>query len=106
MKNLTDKLVINKIEWTNNESDMHILCTVINGFFHYNTTLVMPGFELNRVISELQKQNCDVDIQDCLQIEQWSEDTFGYVFNLSNLVDSEFVFYNESLKDNLKQIRA
>jgi hypothetical protein len=106
MKNLTEIIVINQIEWTNNESDMHISCRVQNGFFSYNTTLVLPGTELNRVVSRLQKQNDIVDIQDCLKVEQWSEDEFRYVFNFTQFGDSEFIFENQLTNTCLKQIRA
>jgi hypothetical protein len=106
MKNLTEKTIINQIEWTNNESDMHISCTVKNGFFEYKTILVLPGTELNRVITKLQQQNDILDIQDCLEIEQWSEDEFRYVFNFKQFQDSEFIFQNQLSMDSFKQIRA
>ena len=106
MKNLTDKIVVNQIEWTNNESDMHLSCTVKNGFFAYKTTLVLPGMELNRLISQLQKQNNSLDIQDCLKIEQWEEDEFRYIFNFGEFAGAEFIFENQSNNQTLKQIRA
>ncbi len=106
MKNLTDKIVVNQIEWTNNESDMHLSCTVKNGFFAYKTTLVLPGMELNRLISQLQKQNNSLDIQDCLKIEQWEEDEFRYIFNFGEFSGTEFIFENQSNNQTLKQIRA
>lgn len=106
MKNLTDKMIVKQIEWTNNDSDMHITCTVRNGFFEYNTILVLPGFRLNKVLLELQKQNSDVDVQDCLKIEQWEEDEFRYLFEFSTLEAIEFVFVNQNISESLKQIRA
>lgn len=106
MKKLNDKIVINQIEWTNNESDMHISCTVQNGFFAYKTTLVLPGMELNRLISQLQKQNNIVDIQDCLKIEQWEENEFRYVFYFGQFTEAEFIFKNQMNNETLKQIRA
>lgn len=106
MKNSKDKIVINKIEWSNNESEMHISCNVQNGFFAYNTTLVLPGSDLNKVITQLQKQNNTIDIQDCLIVEQWAENEFLYVFNFGLFTNTEFQFENQILKDSPKQIRA
>jgi len=106
MKNLTDKIVVRQIEWMNNEADMHITCTVRNGFFEYNTTLVLPGFELNKVLLKLQKQHVEFDVQDCLKIEQWEEEEFRYLFDFSELTEKEFVFGSQTISENMKQIRA
>ena len=106
MKNLADRIVVNQIEWTSNESDMHVMCTVKNGFFAYKTTLVLPGQELNKLISQLQKQSNNVDIQDGLRVEQWGEDEFRYVFNFGQFTENEFTFENRMNHESLKQIRA
>jgi hypothetical protein len=106
MKNLADKIVVNQIEWTSNESDMHVMCTVKNGFFAYDTILVLPGNELNRLISKLQKQSDSIDIQDSLRIEQWGEEEFRYLFSIDQFTANEFTFENQMIHESLKQIRA
>jgi hypothetical protein len=106
MRNLTDTLIVKRIVWENNHSDMLVTCDVQNGIFCYNCTLVLPGTELNKLLSHLQKQNVDLDVNDCLKVEQWSETEIHYIFDFSTFDKNEFVYENHFSSDKLKQIRA
>ncbi|MFA7272601.1 MAG: hypothetical protein WC044_01960 [Crocinitomicaceae bacterium] len=106
MKKLTDTLVVKRIDWENNHSDMLVTCDVQNGIFSYNSTLVLPGSELNKLLSHLQKQNVDLDLNDCLKVEQWSENEIHYIFDFSTFDTSEFVYEIHFSSNKLKQIRA
>lgn len=106
MRNLTDTLIVKRIDWENNHSDLLVTCDVRNGIFSYNSTLVLPGSELNKLLSQLQKQHVNLDLNDCLKVEQWSETEIHYIFDFSTFDTREFVYENHFSSDRLKQIRA
>lgn len=104
--NTMEKTVVRKIEWYSNEEEMLLMCDIQNGAFTYSSKIALAGSALNKVLSNLQKQNPDRDINDCLQIEQWSEEDVTFCFDFSYFFDSEFVFVQHAQQIDFRQIRA
>lgn len=104
--NTMEKTVIKRIDWLSQETEMVLFCEVQSGNLFYNTSIALPCSELNKVICELQKQNPNVDIQDCLKIEQWTEEDMNFVYDFSLYQNEEFLLHTPSLEFEFRQIRA
>ncbi len=102
----TERTIVKRIEWLNNESEMVLSCEVQSGSLCYNTNIALPSSELNGVISNLQKQNPEEDINACLKIEQWTEEDVSFVFDFSHFNQIEFMLYRPTLELDFRQIRA
>ena len=102
----TERTIVKRIEWLNNESEMVLTCQVQSGSLCYNTNIALPSSELNSIISRLQKQNPDEDINACLKIEQWTEEDVCFVFAFSHFNHINFILYRPTLELDFTQIRA
>ena len=101
-----EKIVVKKIEWLNGESEMTLLCENRSGNLSYNSRISLPADLLNKVVSDLQKQAPERDINDCLKIEQWSEQDVCFIYDFTNLSSTEFMYQREILQLDFRQIRA
>lgn len=106
MKQVQEKTIVRKIEWFNNESEMILSCDMINGAFTYSTDIVVPGDSLNRILSDLQKQTPELDLNECMKIEQWSEDEVSFIFDFSLNEDINLFYIQPAAEFNFRQIRA
>lgn len=104
--NTLEKTIVRKIEWFSNDTEMILSCEVVNGVLRYNTKIAVAGSCLNQVLSDMQKQSKDYDVNDCLIIEQWSEDEVSFLFDFSNWNETEFIFQKPNKSWNFRQIRA
>ncbi len=103
---LQEKTTVKRIEWFSNESEMILNCEIVNGSLKYPANIAIPGSCLNRVLSDLQKQKPDFDLNDCMKIEQWSKDETSFVFDFSTTEELNLYLIEASVEDNFKQIRA
>jgi hypothetical protein len=104
--NATERTIVKRIEWLNQETEMLLLCEVQSGSLFYNTSIALPSSELNAVVSDLQKQNPDEDINEFLKIEQWTEEDISFVYDFSHFYQIQFELYRPRLKLDFRQIRA
>lgn len=104
--NSIEKTIVRKIEWFNNEDEMMMTCEIMNGALRYNSRIAISGSCLNKVLSELQKQTPDYDLNDCLKIEQWSEDEVSFTFDFTRFSEIDLVFERPSFQFDFRQIRA
>ncbi len=101
-----EKTIVRKIEWFNNESEMILTCDILNGALSYSTNLAISGSHLNQVLSNLQKQAHEFDVNDCMRIEQCSVEDVSFIFDFSTISNIEFYFNQPFEYTNLRQIRA
>lgn len=104
--NALEKTIVKRIEWYNNEEEMMLTCEIANGALRYNTRIALSGSCLNRVLSDLQKQSPEYDLNDCLKIEQWSEEEVSFTFDFSSFSDVDFIFERPAQQFDFRQIRA
>jgi hypothetical protein len=101
-----EKTIVKKVEWFSNSAEMTLICVNETGNLRYASVLNLPSDCLNKVLSDLQKQAPEVDINECLKIEQWSETDINFVFDFSALENQEFTFTRNVLEIDYRQIRA
>lgn len=104
--NTVEKIVVKRIEWLANESDMVLICENNLGTLSYNSRISLPSILLNQVISDMQKQQPDLDVNDCLKIEQWSENDVYYIYDFESLSERSFQYQAQVQEFNFRQIRA
>ncbi len=104
--NTLEKIVVKRIEWLANESDMVLICENKMGNLSYNSRISLPSIFLNKVISDMQKQQPELDLNDCLRIEQWSETDVYYIYDFNAHSDNTFLYQPQVQEFNFRQIRA
>jgi hypothetical protein len=98
------KVQIKRIEWMNQDNDLIVTVKESKDLLSYDSQWILPSESLNKILSEIQKQEEGIDINDYLSIEQWSASEINYVFNF----EREKSLYIKGLSEtpNLRQIRA
>jgi hypothetical protein len=98
------KVQIKRIEWMNQDNDLIVTVKESKDLLSYDSQWILPSESLNKILSEIQKQEEVIDINDYLSIEQWSASEINYVFNFER---EKSLFINGlSETPNLRQIRA
>lgn len=104
--NTVEKIVVKRIEWLANESDMVLICENKMGNLSYNSRISLPSILMNKVISDMHKQQPEIDLNDCLRIEQWSETDVYYIYDFDGHSNTSFLYYPQVQEFNFRQIRA
>jgi hypothetical protein len=104
--NTAEKIVVKRIEWLANESDMVLICENKMGNLSYNSRISLPSILMNKVISDMHKQQPEIDLNDCLRIEQWSETDVYYIYDFDGHSNTSFLYHPQVQEFNFRQIRA
>lgn len=99
-------LQINSILFESNDCDVLVKGTVTSGFMTYNTDVLISMTMLNRLISQLQKENISLDFNDLLNSERMDDGQWLYSANLSNLTHRMVDLSDLSPAQPFRQIRA
>ena len=104
--NRAEKITVKRIEWLNTESDMVLVCENNAGNLTYNSRISLPSNLLNQIVSDMQKQHPELEVHDCLKIEQWSEFDMYFIYDFSSQEDLEFLYQPQVQEIEFRQIRA
>lgn len=102
----SENIVVKKIEWMSGENNMVLVCDTQSGNLVYPSRITLPSDQLNRVVSDLQKQHPQTDINECLIIEQWSEDDVLFVYDFSCVSFGDYIYHRAFEELDFRQIRA
>jgi hypothetical protein len=95
-----------RIEWMQKDSEMVVTLREYQGVMEYQTRLIMPSSFLNQFLLDLQKVKGDLDLDQKMRVEQWSEDEFNFVFDFSDLnIDLSYV-QGSVWENQVRYIRA
>ena len=97
---------VRKIEWLEGENELTLHAEVLNGIFSYESKIILPSNSLNAVLSRIQKDNQEVEVNDCMVVEQWSQNQSNYVFNFEANLEALPLLSTQDLSGNYRQIRA
>ncbi|MFT7345292.1 MAG: hypothetical protein ACI9XP_001886 [Lentimonas sp.] len=103
---MNEQLKVRRIEWLEGENDMILFGEVINGIFSYESKIILPSSVLNSILSQVQKQNHGMDVNECMSVEQWSQSQTNYVFNFDSINNPLPLLDTSGFASNYKQIRA
>ncbi len=99
-------LQINSILFESNDPDVLVKGTVSKGHMTYSTDVLISNSQLNRLISQLQKQNEGLDFAELLSTEKMEENNWLYSADLSGIQDRIIDLDQLSPVAPLRQIRA
>lgn len=106
MEALNYTLTIGTVLFESNDPEVLIKGTVHKGHLKYDAELLINHSQLNRVVSQLQKQNTDFDFTAHLQSEKMDNNEILYRAILPAQIERQIAISSLSHPESIKQIRA
>lgn len=106
METTSKTLQINSILFESGDQDALVKGTVTSGFMTYNTDVLISMSMLNRLISQLQKENESLDFNALLVSEKMEDGQWLYSAQLQDLNHRMIDLGTLSPMQSFRQIRA
>lgn len=97
---------VNAIIFESNDTDVLIKGTVFMGHMAYNTDVLISSSMLNRLISQLQKENESLEFNDLLTTEKMDDEQWLFTAKLDEVEHRMIDLSALSPAQSLRQIRA
>lgn len=106
MEAVQKTLQVNAIIFESNDTDVLIKGTVFMGHMAYNTDVLISSSMLNRLISQLQKDNDSLEFNDLLMAEKMDDQQWLYTAKLEAVEHRMIDLSALAPTQSLRQIRA
>ncbi|OFZ54358.1 MAG: hypothetical protein A3D92_23610 [Bacteroidetes bacterium RIFCSPHIGHO2_02_FULL_44_7] len=106
MKAIQKTLQVNAIIFESNDTDVLVKGTVFMGHMAYNTDVLISSTMLNRLISQLQKDNESLEFNDLLMREKMDDQQWLYTAKLDAVEHRMIDLSALAPAQSLRQIRA
>lgn len=106
MEATSKTLQVNTILFESNDTDVLLKGTVVMGHMQYNTDVLISNSMLNRLVSQLQRDNEGFDFAGILESEPMEGNGWMYSAQLNNLEHRMIDLAALSPVSALRQVRA
>lgn len=88
------------------DTDLILVFEEKRGTMKFDSRMILPAILLNKILVDLSKENDLYDLDQYMEIEQWSETEINYVFNFSEIELNTTQLFQPAFETNARYIRA
>lgn len=106
MISLFDRIIVNRIQFQENDREVLVNCLVYQNNSAFETTLWIGFSDLNRLLAKIAQLNDDFREEDLFKRIPMGQQGNWYEFDSRRFGSSGFVLEDMSFQENVRQIRA